>query len=98
MAKRYPVGHQMTEPYGNKPPFYHQTALLSRVSCGITCSSSETKLLPAHSTRQTPGLPLRTLSSSTCQRGKPTPGKPSSVSLGIGDMRQRATQVLVLAL
>src|SRR5438445_1673102 len=88
----------MAKPNRNKSFFHDYTALLSNTSFGIVFSLSGTKLPSAHSTFQLPGLPLRTLSNSTCQRGKPTPGKPSSSSLGIGVICQRATQVFVFAL
>src|SRR6476659_3626912 len=51
-----------------------------------------------HSIHQVPGLPLRTFNSSTFQRGNPTPGIPSSNSLGNALIFQRVTQAVVLRL
>src|SRR5690349_17277805 len=63
-------------------------ALLSRIT---------TQFPSAHSIFQTPGRPLRTFSNSTCHRGKPTPGIPSSSSLGKGVIFHRLTQAVVFA-
>src|ERR1700753_691049 len=88
----------MTEPYGNKTFLHDQPAFRLGNSFIIVFSSTGTKQPSTHSNFQLPGIPLRTLSNSTCQRGKPTPGILSSNSLGKCVICHRATQVVVLIL
>ena len=64
---------------------------IEKIGCLISLSR-----LDEYSTFHCPGLPLRTLNSSTFHLGKPTPGIPSSNSLGSDVIHQRETQAIVL--
>src|SRR4030095_1092666 len=81
-----PIRFQIREPYRHKS--FHTASLCSSIAgeCFVITSLN----LPLfHSSSHLPGLPLRTFNNSTFNLGKPTPGKPSSVSLCNGWLFQR---------
>ena len=87
-----PVRFQIREPYRHKS--FHTASLCSSIVEEVFTTTSLNFPL-AHSSCQLPGLPLRTFNNSTFNLGKPTPGKPSSVSLCNGWICQRQVQAVV---